>query len=235
MSLKSSVLNASACLLELVYPKVCIACGTHLFADEVEICKMCLNHLPKTGFEKHPDDNAISAMLWGRCSVESAYSLYYYRKGERIQSLLHAVKYKGNKALGHALGKQLGKNIKSSHKEFDVIVPIPLHPMKQLKRGFNQSEVIAEGTKEILSIPVDASIVHRRKFTSTQTRKSRFDRWKNVENIFTLNESSSLKGKSVLVIDDVITTGSTMEACVNSLSEIENIKISIATIACAVL
>ncbi len=235
MNIKSSILNASACLLELFYPKVCMACGTHLFVEEAEICKMCLDRLPKTGFEKHPDDNVISAMLWGRCSIHFAYSLYYYRKGERIQNLLHSVKYKGNKQLGYILGKQLGLNIKKSSIPFDVIVPVPLHPLKKLKRGFNQSEVIAEGMKEVLDLPIDVNTIQRRKFTSTQTKKSRFDRWKNVEDIFVLNNSNSQEGKSILVVDDVITTGSTMEACVNTLAQIQGAKISLATIACAAL
>lgn len=194
-----------------------------------------MKRLPRTHFENHPTDNTISAILWGRCRVFCSYSLFYYRKGERVQQLLHALKYKGNKLLGISLGRELGKSIKHSGFLFDVLIPVPLHPLKEQKRGYNQSEVIASGMQEILDISISTTTIKRSVFTSTQTRKGRFDRWKNVENIFQLSDSQSLKGKHILVVDDVITTGATMEACVNTLSAIEDVTISLATVACASL
>lgn len=235
MSFKSSLLNASTCLLELFYPKVCMACGTHLFTDEEEICKMCLRRLPRTGFEKHPDDNAISAMMWGRCEIKYAYALYVYRKGERLQQMLHSLKYRGNKPIGSVFGRELGRLIKKSDIHFDVLLPVPLHPRKMRQRGFNQSMVIAKGMQEILDTPIDVESIHRQVFSSTQTKKNRFERWKNVEHIFHLADSNLLKGKSVLVVDDVITTGSTMEAVVNKLSMIEGVSVSLATVGCALI
>ncbi|MCU4174687.1 ComF family protein [Carboxylicivirga sp. N1Y90] len=183
-----------------------------------------------------PDDNAISAMMWGRCQIKHAYSLYFYRKGERVQQLLHGIKYRGNKVLGTELGKQVGHTIKNNAPiAYDLIIPIPLHPNKKAKRGFNQSEVIANGISEVLQIPVDSECIYRNTFTSSQTKKTRFERWQNVENIFSLSNTTKLDQLNLLIIDDVITTGSTMEACVNTLSQSSCASISIATIACAAI
>nr|WP_319400434.1 ComF family protein [uncultured Carboxylicivirga sp.] len=235
MGISNLIKTTSAGLFDLLYPRNCMSCGTHLFEDEEEICKFCIKRLPRTRFERRPADNVISALLWGRCKVEYSYSLYYYRKGERIQKLLHALKYKGNTKIGHLLGVELGKAIADSKIQFDVIVPVPLHPTKQKKRGYNQSEVIANGIHEVLKIPIETSVLKRAIHTSTQTKKGRFERWQNVESIFTLNNIELFTGLNILVIDDVITTGSTMEACVNTLAEIKSIKVSLATIACAYL
>jgi len=235
MDFIGNIKYASSTLLDLFYPRNCASCGTHLFAGETEICKICLKRLPRTRFEYHPTDNAVSALLWGRCKVDCSYALFYYRKGERVQQLLHSIKYKGNKQLGVSLGREIGKSISDSNRIFDVIIPVPLHPLKEQKRGFNQSEVIAQGIQEILKLPINTSTIKRAVHTSTQTRKGRFERWKNVEHIFKLSDSQSLIGKHILVVDDVITTGSTMEACINTLANIENTSISLATVACASL
>ncbi|MCU4165325.1 ComF family protein [Carboxylicivirga caseinilyticus] len=235
MSISTTIKSASESLFDLFYPQNCVSCGTHLFKNEIEVCRLCLKRLPRTHFEKRPHDNVISALLWGRCKVEYSYALYYYRKGERVQKLLHSVKYKGNKKLGVLLGNELGKSILSSEQIFDVIIPVPLHQLKQRQRGYNQSEVIATGINEILNIPVNTSVLKRAVHTSTQTKKSRFERWQNVESIFNMNKAEELRNKHILVIDDVITTGSTMEACINTLSKIDGVKISLATIACAYL
>ncbi len=222
-------------LFDLFYPKNCVSCGTHLIGEEIEICKNCLTRLPRTKFEINPTDNAMCSLLWGRCKIECAFALFFYRKGERVQKLLHEIKYKGNKNLGVTLGKQLAQTILDSETTFDYIIPIPLHHKKYSQRGFNQSEVIAEGMSQKLGIPLNLTAIYRNVYTNTQTRKGRFERWQNVESIFSLNQYEDLANKHVLVIDDVITTGSTIEACVNTLSHIENIKISIASIACAAL
>lgn len=236
MALRSSIKHITKCFGELLYPKICLCCGQHLFESEIEICHLCIHRLPKTYFEKKPDDNAISALMWGRCKVKHAYSLYFYRKGERVQQLLHSIKYRGNKNLGNELGKQLALNIKNNAPViYDLIIPIPLHRTKQAKRGFNQSEVIAVGMSEVLNIPISTSEIYRNTYTSTQTRKSRFERWQNVESIFSLRNAEKLTNLNLLIVDDVITTGSTMEACVNTLEQSTCKSVSIATIACAAL
>ncbi|MCU4155188.1 ComF family protein [Carboxylicivirga sp. A043] len=236
MSLTKKLTEVISATGELFFPPICISCGTHLFKNEVEICQMCIRRLPRTHFENRPHDNQISIMMWGRCKIELAFVLFFYRKGERVQYLLHEIKYRGNQLLGEELGRQLGVSIKKSDVcEFDFIVPIPLHPKKLAKRGYNQAEVIAKGISEILKVPLDVDSVIRNIHTSSQTRKGRFERWQNVEEIFKMTDMERLKNKHILLIDDVITTGSTMEACINQLTTIEGLKVSVASIACAAL
>ncbi len=236
MQFVNAITDVVSSVVELFYPPVCEACGNHLFKHESEICQLCIRRLPRTYFEKQPRDNQISAMMWGRCKVECGFSLFFYRKGELVQHLLHEIKYRGNQKLGVELGRHLAKAIMQADSPlFDEIVPIPLHPKKKRIRGFNQAEVIATGMSEILRIPVNTTNVFRNTHTSSQTRKGRFERWQNVENIFKLSNSQQLKGKHLLVVDDVITTGSTMEACINQLRTVDGVQVSIATIACAAL
>jgi len=228
--------NPFSLLNELLFPPICTVCGTHLFKNEVEICQMCIRRLPHTHFEMKPHDNIISALMWGRCKIELSYSLFYYKKEERVQELLYDIKYRGNKKLGNELGRQIGKSVlKSDVDAFDLIIPIPLHPNKQRMRGFNQAEAIAVGISEMLQIPINTYNVYRNTHTSSQTKKGRFERWQNVENIFSIRDDYDLKSKHILLIDDVITTGSTLEACVNQITAIEGAKVSVATIACASL
>lgn len=236
MQIVAYLTEALSFLGDLFYPPVCSICGNHLFKNETVICQMCIRRLPRTYFEKHPYDNQVSIMMWGRCKVECGFTMFYYRKGERVQQLLHDVKYRGNQKLGIELGRQLGKLINQSNIEvFDEIIPIPLHLRKKRIRGFNQAEIISIGLAEALSIPVNSSDVYRKTHTDSQTRKGRFERWQNVENIFDVTNPELLKNKHLLLVDDVITTGSTMEACINRLTAIEGVKVSIAAIACAAL
>ncbi|WP_185968876.1 ComF family protein [Carboxylicivirga sp. M1479] len=197
---------------------------------------MCIRRLPRTYYERCPSDNQVSILMWGRCKIEYAYSLFFYKKGETVQRLLHEIKYRSNKPLGTELGRQVAKTIaESQREEIDVVVPIPLHPKKERKRGFNQAHVIAQGISEVLCKPLIDSAVYRNTHTASQTRKGRYERWQNVENIFNVRAPEQLEGKHVLLVDDVITTGSTMEACINQLRTIEGVKVSVASIAYAVL
>ncbi|WP_430814250.1 ComF family protein [Carboxylicivirga sp. RSCT41] len=234
MSFTKKLTDAVSAIGDLFFPPVCACCGTHLFKGEVEICKMCLRLLPRTHFEKKPHDNQISIMMWGRCKIELAYALYYYKKGERVQQLLYEIKYRGNRRLGEVLGQELGKIItQSENNGFDCIIPIPLHPRKKAMRGYNQAELIANGIATFMGMQVEVSSVIRNIHTLSQTRKGRFERWQNVENIFRVTDPDQLRNRHILLVDDVITTGSTMEACVNQLSTVPGTKISVASIACA--
>lgn len=236
MSLTSYFSVVSNAVNDLFFPPICTSCGNHLFKHEVEICGMCIRRLPRTYAEKRPTDNMISALMWGRCRVLNSYALFHYKKGERVQKLLHEIKYRGNKPLGYELGRHLGKVIaKASPKVYDYIIPIPLHPKKERKRGFNQAEIIAVGIGEAMDIEVLTHCVYRNTHTSTQTKKGRFERWENVQAIFSLQDADLLENKHILLIDDVITTGATMEACIHQLATIKNIDVSVAAIACAAL
>ena len=221
-------------LLGLFYPQLCITCGERLISQEKFICMKCWFDLPVSRFENN-DENKVAQLFWGRVQVEHATSWFHYRKGSRYQKLIHAIKYKGLKELGLEAGRRFGDVLaEADHfKHVDVIIPVPLHPKKQKKRGFNQSEWIARGISESAEIPLNLNNMHRKIFTSTQTRKSRFERWQNVEGIFGLKNPDEYKNRHILLVDDVITTGSTLEACAYEILKIQNAKVSIATLAFA--
>jgi ComF family protein len=221
--------------ISLIYPRICYACGKSLYKYEKCLCTYCNYHLPKTNF--HLDqDNPVSKLFWGKVNIFSAAAFYYYNKGTKVQHLIHQLKYKGHKEIGVYIGTIYGKELKKSvlFETVDVVIPVPLHPKKKIKRGFNQSEVFAAGLAEGMNILMDVKTLQRTYASETQTRKSRFARWENVKEIFALKDPETLENKHILLVDDVITTGSTIEACAQMLSAIPGIKISIAAIACTI-
>ena len=217
----------------LFFPDLCIICNTHLVNQEELICTKCLYNLPKTNYHKEID-NPVSQLFWGRTKVKYATSYFTFSKGSQYQHMMHKFKYHGNKEIGYVLGKSFGNQIANSvFSEIDVIVPVPLHNSKLRKRGYNQSEWIGKGLSEAMQKPLDTKSFIRSVATETQTKKSRFERWKNVENIFEITNTKALEKKHILVVDDVVTTGSTLEACANVLLELKDVKVSIATLAVA--
>ena len=219
--------------LELFYPRLCIPCGRKLVTQEKYLCLDCLQDLPRTQFHFYPE-NKVAQLFWGRTYVENATSWLFFRKGSRYQRLVHYLKYKGLKEIGEELGMLMGNELRgSSFQEADYIVPVPLHRKKQKQRGYNQSEWIAKGITIVMQKPLSVNNLVREQFTPTQTRKNRFERWQNVEGIFGVARPEEFIGKHILLIDDVITTGSTLEAAVVALQKAGAAKVSIATLACA--
>lgn len=218
----------------MIYPQTCAACGENLLLQEHVICSSCLYGMPKTRFHLDPD-NPVSMVFWGRVKIENATSFFHFNKGSKYQTLIHRLKYKGQQEVGEFLGKKLAAEalVSSSFREAEVVIPVPLHPKKQKKRGYNQSECIAKGIAEVMKIDLDCSSLTRSINTDTQTRKTRTERWENMKASFRINNSESLKGKHILLVDDVVTTGATLEACAACLLEIEGTKVSIATLALA--
>jgi ComF family protein len=221
-------------LINLFYPEVCAACNNALFRGESIVCTHCLYHLPKTNFHLVPD-NPVEKQFWGKVPVFSATALYYFNKGERVQHLVHRLKYRGEKEVGSLSGRILGADLLNSERfqTVDSIVPVPLHASKLRIRGFNQSDFIAAGLAEAMGTCHYPDFLIRQKATSTQTRKSRFSRFENVDRVFALNPSYPLIPHHFLLVDDVITTGSTLASCAETLLEIPGAKVSIATIAYA--
>jgi len=218
---------------ELFYPLLCITCDRKLFKQEKFICLHCFHDLPRTHFHSDPE-NKIAQLFWGRAMVENATSWLFFRKGSRYQKLIHFLKYKGLKEIGEEMGKLFGDELKNSpFQESDVVIPVPLHVRKLKQRGYNQSEWIAKGIAYSLNKPLMINNLIRDMFTNTQTRKNRFERWQNVEGIFAVCDPSALAQKHILVVDDVVTTGSTLEAAVVALLQAGASKVSIATLACA--
>ncbi len=218
----------------LIYPKNCMACGNNLFKNEELICTSCLFHLPKTNYHLETD-NPISQIFWGRCRIHTAAAFYFFTKSGKVQHLVHQLKYKGKKEIGVFIGEIYGKELLKSPDfvQTNVIIPVPLHPKKEKKRGFNQSEVFALGLSYSMNVSVDTHSLIRTFASETQTRKTRFKRWENVKEIFSLQNADHLKYKHLLLVDDVITTGATIEACANLLNTIEGVSINIASIAVA--
>ena len=218
--------------LQLFYPHVCAGCGDDLHGKKQLICFICMQQLPHTDFAKIPD-NQIEHIFYGRAKIQSACSIFYFSKGQIIQQLIHQLKYKGNQEIGIYLGKLMGDQLLNSGRftNIDAIIHLPMHPDKQRKRGYNQAEVLANGISQKLNIPVLNDIVVRSKTTTTQTNKQRVDRWTNVDGTFIIKNQSSVIGKNILLVDDVITTGATLEACTNVILSIENTTVSIAVLA----
>jgi len=218
--------------LSLIYPQLCMACGKSLHNKEVCLCTFCRYHLPKTKFHLQPE-NPVTKLFWGRVNIAAAASFYQFSKGGKVQKLIHQLKYKEQKEIGLFIGKLYGSDLKASEvfNSVDLVIPVPLHPKKFKKRGYNQSALFAEGIALSMGKQHDLVNVSRAIAADSQTRKSRFNRWKNVESNFKVNYPDKLKGKHVLIVDDVITTGSTLEACAQAVLQVPGTRVSIATIA----
>ena len=221
-------------LIALFFPELCTACGRSLYRNERIICTNCIYYLPHTNFHDDPE-NKMARQLWGRFPFVQAIAFLYFRKGNRIQNLMHQLKYKKSPETGSRLGELYAYELKRSmtYKPADLIIPVPLHPVKFKKRGYNQSECIAKGLSSILTIPVSTTNLVRLENTETQTKKSRYARYENLINAFYIRDESEFINKHVMLIDDVMTTGAALEACSILLQKIECIEISICTIAYA--
>lgn len=222
--------------LSLLFPRLCYACGNHLLRNEYLICTECYIVIPRTNFHIR-ENNPVARLFWGRCLIEKAAAFSYYNKGSRIRNLIHNLKYRGISEIGYELGRIYGLSLRDSGftKDIDLIIPVPLHPSKKRVRGFNQSESISAGIADAAGLPVDIKSLVRRLVSATQTKRSRYDRWTNVEGIFQVVNPGAFVGKHVLLVDDVITTGSTIESCTNELLKIESVTVSVVALAFAVV
>ncbi|HAG15624.1 MAG TPA: ComF family protein [Bacteroidales bacterium] len=220
--------------LALLFPRSCEICGNSLYKNEELICLHCLGHLPYTHWDKDPE-NPMHAVFWGKIPVQGVAAMLYFHRGNRVQKLMHKLKYKGVKEIGVYMGKRYGLQLKNAFpfSQIDLIMPVPLHPDKKAIRGYNQSEQFAIGLASSMQVKMDAESLYRKTASETQTRKSKIQRWENVKDIFEVKNPESFADKHILLVDDVITTGSTLEACAQILLKIPNVKISIAAIASA--
>ena len=218
--------------LHLFYPHICTGCGSDLLDEKNLLCLHCINELPSTNFALQPN-NPVEKIFWGRIPVAAAHSEFYFAKETLLQHLIHQLKYKNNTAIGFYMGQMMGKSLLHSNRfsNIDYLVPLPLYPDKERKRGYNQAAIICNGASDVMNVPVLNGNVERQRFTETQTRKHRTERWENVDGSFLVKNPATLKGKSLLLVDDVITTGATLEACGSALLQIEGVKLYIATLA----
>ena len=204
--------------LDLIFPRNCPQCGTSLFDFESCFCTTCQGLLPRASFHLRPHDNELTSKLQGLTQVNRVMAFLRFSKKGKSQHILHLLKYRNKPEIGEELGRLFGLDLIEAGFSgvWDEIVPVPLHPLKEKRRGYNQSEVFANGLSKSLKISVKRRI-QRVKFTDTQTNKSRIERLENVSDVFALSENSSVAGQNVLLVDDVITTGATLCACANVL------------------
>ncbi len=221
-------------LINILYPNACAGCQSILLFGENHICLSCHSRLPLVLWDETKGFQDLQQRFWGRVPLEYALPYLHMSRKGIVQKLLHDIKYGGNKELAELLGTWLAHQLIEKHiTAFDYVLPVPLHPKKLKIRGYNQSEYFAKGISNVLGLEVRTDILLRKYFTATQTKKSKFDRWINVETVFELADKNELTGKHVLLVDDVITTGATVEACAQEILKSKPGAISIACIAIA--
>jgi len=220
--------------LALFYPDYCLECHCSLVKGEEYLCSQCITKLPKTHFHLQKD-NPVEMLFAGRAPIFRATAFCFFHKEGIIQRLVHQLKYKQKGEVGKYLGFLFGLSLSESEdfQSVDVILPIPLHVRKKRKRGYNQSELICSGMAKAMKKEYTCDLLIRTVNTKTQTKKNRYNRWENVSEVFKVATPEKLAGKHILLVDDVVTTGATLESAAHILLEIPNTKVSIACLACA--
>jgi ComF family protein len=220
--------------MQLFYPHVCAGCNSDILPQQNLLCATCLHILPVTGFAAQKD-NPVEKIFWGRVPVQAAFAHLYFTKGVLVQQLMHQLKYQANTAVGFFLGELMGKAITAANRfaTIDALIPLPLYAAKERKRGYNQAAIICNGMAEVLQVPVINQQLVRCSYTGTQTNKHRVERWQNVAGSFAIQNAAALQGKHLLLVDDVLTTGATLEAAASMLLQIPSVTVSIATAAVA--
>ena len=233
MKLHSGIGASLRSLAHLLVPRSCVVCGRVMVEGEHLVCTACRWHMPLTGMWEEPE-NPLREKLYGMFMAEQACALFYYQKKSGYDHLIHKFKYSGKASLAYALGKWLGEEMKRSglYDDIDLILPVPLHPFRKIRRGYNQSEYLARGIARTLKKPVSTSNLIRKVHNPSQTRHSSLDRWDNVEGIFGLRRPEELQHRHVLLVDDVLTTGATLDSCARTIREkAGECRISVATLA----
>ncbi|QFZ54165.1 ComF family protein [Oceanihabitans sp. IOP_32] len=221
-------------VVNLFFPKVCYACLNILDDYANTICIDCRHHLPVTNFHFEHNDT-IKKVLYGRAKIENGTALFRFEKKGLVQQLIHGLKYKGYENIGFFLGNWLGGELKTitHYSSVDIVIPVPLHKNKLRKRGFNQVTKFGQQIAIALHTDYSEDVLVKITNTKSQVNKKRFARWSSHEELFALQNPSIIKNKHILLVDDIITTGATLEACIAVLNQAQNVKISIATMAIA--
>ena len=216
-------------LLDLISPRLCTVCGERLSVTEEVICSKCNLHLPRTGFHLDPQENIMAKMFWGQIPIERATALFYFEAHAETANILYELKYKNHPEIGETMGRMMARELQRGDffDGIDGIVPVPLARKRQRQRGYNQSMEIAKGVSEVTGLQIYGKVVKRNIFEGSQTSKGRWERNENVENVFELLDGDTIRGKHLIVIDDVVTTGATVIACTKQLLKAGDVRISV--------
>lgn len=219
-------------LLDFLAPRRCPVCGARMAVQEDAVCTNCMLHLPRTGFPAEPYDNEMARLFFGRLPIERAAALFFYQSGAPASRLIAAMKYSGHPEYAHALGRMMAQEMADDgfFDGIDLIVPVPLARSRQRQRGYNQSQEIACGIAEVTGIPVDAKSVCRVRETESQTTKAGYERTENMKDAFRINGPEKLAHRHLLLVDDVLTTGSTVMACAEEIMKAEDVRFSVLTL-----
>ena len=228
----SKLSNIANDINNLLIPRLCFGCNVRLYRGEQLLCTVCRNHLPLTEFDFHTE-NAVDRIFYGRTAIQKGAALLFYQEKSIVQNLIHALKYKGQKQIGDYLGNWMGPLLKKSlsHGEIDMVIPVPLHRKKKQKRGYNQVEGFGRALAHHLTAEYRNDLLIKTANTRTQTKKNRWYRWLGSQELYRIVNPDALSHKHILLVDDVITTGSTLEACSLALQKAPETRVSIATMA----
>ena len=218
-------------MIDLLFPNICHVCNRPLMKGEKILCMRCANDLPRTNFH-HKEGNLAEQRLYGKCDFEKCACFCYYQKGHAFTHLIHRFKYNGFKEIGYYLGYMFAQELKNQNWHYDInaLVPVPLHPVKRFKRGFEQTKIIAKGIQRSWHIPIVDNLILKTKNNPSQTKKDMYERYENSIDSFRLNEKNIKIPRHILIIDDIFTSGSTVESCIHLFDNIDNVKISVLTI-----
>lgn len=218
-------------LLDFISPRQCVVCGNRLSPTERSICSVCMLHLPRTTYQFTPDDNPMAQLFWHLTPVERAASLIFYEPHSETAQIVYQLKYGNRPDIGEDMGRLMAVEMQYGRffDGIDVLVPVPLSSKRLRQRGYNQSEQLASGIREITGLPVITKAIKRKKFVQSQTQLRRHERQENVSDMFQLKDETLLRNKHILLIDDICTTGATLTACIDVIKRIEGIRISVLT------
>ena len=222
-------------LLDMISPRLCTVCGERLSVTEEVLCGKCNLHLPRTGFQRDPQENIMAKMFWGQIPIERATALFYYEAHAKTANIIYELKYQNHPEIGETMGRMMARELQISNffEGIDGIVPVPLAKKRERQRGYNQSHELAKGISEITGLPIYKKVVRRTVFEGSQTSLGRWERNENVEQVFELKDATTIQGKHLLIVDDVVTTGATVIACAKELCKAEGVRISVLSLGLA--